>query len=214
MKLQSMAVLATVTFSSIAWSQQNYVEIGPAYTITENEIFGETDNSSGGGLSGRSRLFVEGAAFIQFDAQAGFTDGEVLDTDYEVDLSLYRLGLGAAGGVGDGNIMSAVWAEIVHGRSEVDIAGIGGDDDSEWGGGIHLRFDRYNDSAIFLPYFEIGYLFLEELDGPEARLGARLNYSTWAPYAEVQYIDLDAGSEPGLLSFRPIVLHVGVRITF
>lgn len=215
MRAAAFLLLGAITQGVCASQFENFVEGGFAYTSSENELQDETDDSNGAGLAVRGRAYVEGSAFLQFDAQASFTSGDVFDTDYDLDFQLYRVGLGAAGRAGEGDILSTVWAEVLHGRAELDVEGLGSEDADEWGGGAHVRFDRFNDRAVFLPYLQLGYLILEELRGPEVKLGFRLAYESWVPYAEVQYLDLDAdSSDPFSLSYRPITFNIGVRLNF
>lgn len=213
-KIVRLTACALGVCTAPAPAYENFIEIGPSLASADIEAAGIDDTASGFGLDARGRVFVEGGAFLQGDVSLAFTDGTYRATDYDFDRHVARLGVGAAGGVGEGTIMSAIWAEIAWADTTLDPDGASATGEDEIGGGVHLRFDRRDDDARFLPYAQIGYLAFEDFDGLEAKLGIRLNLVRYSPYVEARYADLGASEDGGNVEFRPLRLHAGVRLRF
>jgi hypothetical protein len=213
------ASLATAAIAALAACNahaldpyDNYLEGGVAHTWADLDIDGLTTLSSDGfGATARGRLFLEGRAFLRGDTIAAFTSGNESGVDYDLDVQLHRLGLGASTFAGEGNIAASFWVEGVYGETDVssDAADVSGSDD-DFGGAAQVRFERADDNGIYLPYIQLGYIALGEANGPEFRIGTHVNLgSTLFPYLEVQVQDLDFDG----FQLTPVTLNIGARFT-
>jgi hypothetical protein len=203
-------IAAAVCASPLAAQEiGNFFEAGAStYNITISDDASGI-RSTGPGAFARGRLFVENNWFIQGDVQAAFTDGSEMGSDFDFDTQFYRLGIGAANAIGDGAAMAAVWAEAIHNRVRIKESGGSSDSESETGFGVHLRIDRLNDLARFIPYAQAGYVSIEDFSGPEAKVGIAVNLGPVSPFLEYQYLRI---KDDDRLTVR--AAHLGVRFRF
>lgn len=200
---------ALALFALPALSEQHFVELSGGMLNVSSDDGSASARFTGRGLQARGRYFVEGDWFVLGDVQLGTTDGDPGGVDTDLDLRIYRGGIGKSRGVGRGGASAAVWAEFVRLRTKVEA----GDERSrgnEQGGGVHLRFDRFSPNGRFLPYAQVGYLILENFDGPEAKVGIAAQLGQFQPFLQYQYLRLSDGDA----RFTPRTIGLGARYVF
>ena len=194
MKRACIAALAACGFAAPALAVQgnNYVD---GYGFMSDIDFGPFDDDGVG-------MGVKGAFQV---ADKVYLTGEFQTVEYDdlnEDFDQIRLGAGFGPGMGPS-------AEGIYGRVEYVNFDTGVDDEDGIGGAIGYGLPL---SPAFRLHGEVGYLYLDDTDGPELLIGGTYriaqNFGVFADY-RASFLEADGGGDIDINDLR-----VGVRFTF
>lgn len=218
MKIQPIAAAVALAFASGAANAQaiqqayNYVEgrVGIAdFDVTTGGVELSSDGF-GGGVS--LRLPIEGNWFGSFDGYIADTDGSLNGVSYDIEGKEIRAGFGAANNTLDGKAAVALRVEYVRIDLDLSSPGLGSADETEEGGGVHVRLESIRTDTRLHPYLEAGYVFLSDSDGPEVTGGIRIRLAPFQTFIEYRYSAINADSD--LVDVDYSRISVGARFDF
>jgi hypothetical protein len=198
MKRACVAALAACGFAAPALAVQgnNYVDGYGFFSDVDLEFGPFNDSDDGVGMGVKGAFQVADKVYLTGEFQTVEYD------DFNRDLDQIRLGAGFGPGMGPN-------AEGIYGRVEyVDVDFFGEDDDGV-GGSIGYGLPL---SPEFRLHGEVGYLYLDDVDGPELLIGGTYriaqNFGVFADY-RASFLEADGGGDIDINDLR-----VGIRFTF
>lgn len=208
--LAALAMSATVGQAS---AQLSWVEPVAGYARFKVEQGNASTTADGAVFGLRGRVQVEGIWFVSAEVQHAPLSGDTQGADYDLDYTLYRIGVGAQNDIGEGGANASVKAEFVHLDTKTKNLASGDIDDGQSGASFTLRIERnLVPGAVVLPYIEAAYIGLNDFDSVEGLLGFQLALQgPLRPFVEYRYIQFDGGSDLELVSSN---VQAGLRWTF
>lgn len=195
MKRACIAALAAFGFATPALAAQgnNYVD---GYGFLSDIDLGGPNDDDGVGMGVKGGFQVADKVYLTGEFQTVEYD------DLNEDLDQIRLGAGFGPGMGPNS-------EGIYGRVEYVDVDLGFFDDSGVGGAVGYGLPL---SPEFRLHGEVGYLYLDDLDGPELLIGGTYriaqNFGVFADY-RASFLEADGGGDIDINDLR-----VGVRFTF
>ncbi|MCC2655418.1 MAG: porin family protein [Panacagrimonas sp.] len=197
MKRVSIAALAACGFvaPALAAPGNNYVD---GYGLFSDIDLGGPNDDDGVGMGVKGAFQVADKVYLTGEFQTVEYD------DFNEDLDQIRLGVGFGPGMGPNS-------EGLYGRVEYVDVDLGPFDDSGVGGFVGYGLPLNQQFRI---HGEVGYLLLDDVDGPELLIGATYrvaqNLGVFADY-RASFLEFD-GNGGGDFDIND--LRLGVRFTF
>ena len=208
-----LAALAMSTTVGQASAQLSWVEPVAGYARFKVEQGNASTTADGAVFGLRGRVQVEGIWFVSAEVQHAPLSGDTQGADYDLDYTLYRIGVGAQNDIGEGGANASVKAEYVYLNTETKNLAGGDIDDGQSGASFTLRIERnLQPGAVVLPYIEAAYIGLSDFDAAEGTIGVQLALSgPLRPFIEYRYIQFNGDANVDLVSSN---VQAGVRWTF